>query len=218
LKGIGRIFFGKKMFSDRIEAGLQLAEALSAYKGEDVVVIAIPRGGLPVGAVVAKALEAPLDVALSKKLGHPHHKEYAIGAVSLEHRVLSDVAGISHSYLEEETGRIREKLRSRQEQYYEKRTPSNLKGKTVILVDDGVATGNTIMVTAALVQQQDPAKTIAAIPVAPPSAVELMKAAPDIDEVVCLLQPHNFFAVGQFYERFDQVSDAEAIELLAKNS
>ena len=206
------------MFTDRIDAGLQLAEALSKYKGDNVVVIAIPRGGLPVGAVVAKALEAPLDVALSKKIGHPHHKEYAIGAVSLEHRVLSDVAGISKSYLQEETKRIRAKLQERQKQYYKDRSPSSLTNKTVILVDDGVATGNTIMVTAALVQQQNPAMTIAAIPVAPPSAVELMETAPDIDEVVCLFQPQHFFAVGQFYESFDQVSDAEAIALLTEHS
>jgi len=206
------------MFSDRIDAGLKLSEALSKYKGEDVVVIAIPRGGLPVAAVVAKALEAPLDVALSKKIGHPHHKEYAIGAVSLENRVLSDVTHISKSYLEEETERIREKLRERQKQYYQDRSPSSLTGKTVILVDDGVATGNTIMVTAELVQLQKPAKTIAAIPVAPPSAVEMMHDAPDIDEVVCLLKPHHFFAVGQFYERFGQVSDNEAIALLAEHS
>jgi len=206
------------MFSDRTDAGLKLSEALSKYKGEDVVVMATPRGGLPVAAVVAKALEAPLDVALSKKIGHPHHKEYAIGAVSLENRVLSDVTHISKSYLEEETERIREKLRERQKQYYQDRSPSSLTGKTVILVDDGVATGNTIMVTAELVQLQKPAKTIAAIPVAPPSAVEMMHDAPDIDEVVCLLKPHHFFAVGQFYERFGQVSDNEAIALLAEHS
>lgn len=206
------------MFTDRIDAGLQLAKALSKYKGEDVVVIAIPRGGLPVGAVVARALEAPLDVALSKKIGHPQHQEYAIGAVSLENRVLSDVEHISGTYLEEETKRIRATLQERQKQYYRDRSPSSLRGKTVILVDDGVATGNTILVTAALVQMQQPAKTIAAIPVAPPSAVDLMKTAPDIDEVVCLITPKNFYAVGQFYEHFKQVSDKEAIELLAERS
>lgn len=206
------------MFTDRTDAGLQLAEALSAYKDADVVVIAIPRGGLPVGAVVAKALEAPLDVALSKKIGHPYQKEYAIGAVSLENRVLSDVKGISENYLEEETKRIRAKLEERQKQYYQDRSPSSLTNKIVILVDDGVATGNTILVTAALVQLQKPKKTIAAIPVAPPSAVDLMQEAPEIDEVVCLLKPHHFYAVGQFYERFGQVSDAEAIALLAEFS
>lgn len=206
------------MFTDRTDAGLQLAEALSAYKDADVVVIAIPRGGLPVGAVVAKTLQAPLDVALSKKIGHPHHKEYAIGAVSLEDQVLSDVQGISEVYLEEETKRIREKLLERQNQYYQDRGPTVLKGKTVILIDDGVATGNTILVTAALVRKQDPAKTIAAIPVAPPSAVKLMESCPDIDEVICLLKPSHFYAVGQFYERFNQVSDMEAIAILSEHS
>lgn len=208
----------KQMFTDRIDAGLQLSEALKKYKDEDVVVIAIPRGGLPVAAVVAKALEAPLDIALSKKIGHPQHKEYAIGAVSLENRVLSDVVSVSETYLEEETQRIRTKLRKRQQQYYKDRSPSSLTNKTVILVDDGVATGNTILVTAALVKLQRPKRTIAAIPVAPPSAVDLMRDAPDIDEVVCLLKPHHFYAVGQFYENFGQVSDAEAIALLAEHS
>lgn len=202
------------MFKDRIDAGLQLAEALTKYRGEAVVVIAIPRGGLPVAAVVAKSLGAPLDIALSKKIGHPRHKEYAIGAVSLQDRVLSDVAGVSESYLERETKRIRTTLKERQRQYYKGRKPCLLEGKTVILVDDGVATGNTILVTAALVQHQRPAKTIAAIPVAPHSAVELMRSAPEINEVVCLHTPAHFYAVGQFYERFDQVSDKEAIALL----
>ena len=206
------------MFTDRTDAGLQLAEALSAYKDEDVVVIAIPRGGLPVGAVVAKSLQAPLDVALSKKIGHPYHKEYAIGAVSLEDQVLSDTGGISEAYLEEETKRIRKKLLERQNQYYQDRKPTVLTGKMVILVDDGVATGNTILVTAALVRKQNPDKTIAAIPVAPRSAVKLMESSPDIDEVVCLMTPANFFAVGQFYERFDQVSDKYAIAILAEHS
>lgn len=206
------------MFKDRIDAGLQLADALTRYKGKAVVVIAIPRGGLPVGAVVAKTLGAPLDIALSKKIGHPRHKEYAIGAVSLEDRVLSDVKGVSESYLEEETERIRTLLKERQQQYYKGRKPSVLIGKTVILVDDGVATGNTILVTAALVQHQEPEKTIAAIPVAPPSAVKLIESAPDIDEVVCLIAPENFYAVGQYYERFDQVSDEEAIALLAQQT
>lgn len=206
------------MFKDRIDAGLQLADALTRYKGKAVVVIAIPRGGLPVGAVVAKTLGAPLDIALSKKIGHPRHKEYAIGAVSLEDRVLSDVKGVSESYLEEETERIRTLLKERQQQYYKGRKPSVLIGKTVILVDDGVATGNTILVTAALVQHQEPEKTIAAIPVAPPSAVKLIESAPDIDEVVCLIAPENFYAVGQYYERFDQVSDEEAIALLAQQA
>ena len=205
------------MFEDRTDAGLQLAGALEAYKGKNVVVIAIPRGGLPLGAIVAKALNAPLDVALSKKIGHPFHKEYAIGAVSLNSRVLSDSRGISETYLEEETRRIRVKLQERHDQYYRDRKPVSLSGRTVILIDDGVATGNTLKVTASLVKSQDPAKTIAAIPVAPPSAVQNLESSKEIDEVVCLHSPEFFHAVGHYYENFHQVSDAEAIQILEEN-
>ncbi|NND15723.1 MAG: phosphoribosyltransferase [Eudoraea sp.] len=205
------------MFEDRTDAGHQLAEALLKFKEENVVVIAIPRGGLPLGAIVAKALNAPLDVALSKKIGHPINREYAIGAVSLTNRVLSDTRSISEVYLEEETRRIRSVLKKRHDQYYQNRTPVSLAGKTVILVDDGVATGNTLRVTATLVQSQKPEKTIAAIPVAPPSAIHNMEASKDIDQVICLHSPTFFHAVGQYYEKFQQVSDAEAIQILEEN-
>ncbi|MGB5275266.1 MAG: phosphoribosyltransferase family protein, partial [Flavobacteriaceae bacterium] len=199
------------MFRDRIDAGIQLADKLAEYKNQKVVVLAIPRGGLPIGAIVAKALKAPLDVALSKKIGHPYHKEYAIGAVSMEDMVLTDSKGISKEYLEEETARIRKKLRAREAQYYQNRKPWPLKGKTVIIIDDGIATGNTLLVTVDLVSHQNPDKIIVAIPVAPESGILKLKGNPNIDEVICLEVPHHFQAVGQFYEAFEQVSDKEAI-------
>lgn len=205
------------MFQNRIDAGVQLSEALKGFKDEDVVVLAIPRGGLPLGSIIARSLKAPLDVVLTKKIGHPYHKEYAIGAVSLEDIVLSDTSGISKKYIEEETARIREKLKKRYDQYYRNRSAANLKGKTVIIVDDGIATGNTILVTSELVKKQAPAKIIVAIPVAPPTAIKKLKSSLNIDDVVCLLIPSSFYAVGQFYEEFNQVSDAEAIELLEGN-
>jgi predicted phosphoribosyltransferase len=202
------------MFRDRIDAGNQLAESLAGYKDKNVVVLAIPRGGLPIGAIVAKALKAPLDVALSKKIGHPYHKEYAIGAVSMEDMILTDAKGISKEYLEAETARIRKKLRERQAQYYKNRKPRPLKGKTVIIIDDGIATGNTLLVTVDLVSHHKPEKIIVAIPVAPESGILKLKGNPNVDEVICLEVPRYFQAVGQFYEAFEQVSDQDAIRIL----
>ena len=202
------------MFENRTDAATQLADKLSSIKSEELVVLAIPRGGLPIGSVLAKTLGAPLDVVLTKKLGHPYQKEYAIGAVSLDGLILSDAIGIPKEYIEEETARIREVLKQRHRQYYKNRSPENLRDKTIIVVDDGVATGNTLLVTIGLVKKQEPKKIIVAIPVAPPSAIKLLESTPDIDEVVCLQVPHNFHAVGQFYEEFRQVSDQEAIRIL----
>lgn len=204
-----------EMFKDRIDAGLQLAEKLNAYKNkENVVVLAIPRGGLPLGAIVAKSLNAKLDVALSKKIGHPFNKEFAIGAVSPNNIILDDNMEVSITYIEKEKKRLQEKLKIKQAQYSKNRSPIALKDKTVIIIDDGIATGNTIRVTAQLVYDQKPKKIVVAIPVAPKSTVEKLKSEPYIEEVVCLEIPFNFQAVGQFYMDFDQVSDEKAIKIL----
>tara|TARA_R110000744_G_scaffold145866_1_gene258556 strand:+ start:13171 stop:13812 length:642 start_codon:yes stop_codon:yes gene_type:complete len=202
------------MFRDRIDAGRQLSEKLMKFKEEDVVVLAIPRGGLPLGAIVAKTLEAPLDVALTKKIGHPSNKEFAIGAVSLDDIVLTNTMGVTQGYITEETKHIREKLLKRHDEYYKKRLPQNVKNKTVIIVDDGIATGNTLLATIELVSKQRPKKIIVAIPVAPNSAIKKLENTQKIDEVICLQVPYNFQAVGQFYEDFYQVSDQEAIQIL----
>jgi predicted phosphoribosyltransferase len=201
------------MFKDRIDAGMQLTEKLQKFKNEKVVVLAVPRGGLPIGAIVAKALGAPLDVALTKKIGHPYHKEYAIGAVSMQDIVLTDVLGITEGYIEEEVKHIRKKLQQRHNQYYRHRTPLTLRDKTVIIIDDGIATGNTLMATVRLVSKQKPKKIIIAIPVAPSSAIKKMESELNVDEIICLQVPPNFQAVGQFYQVFDQVSDEEAIQI-----
>lgn len=205
------------MFKDRIDAGIQLAEKLSKFRKDNVVVLAIPRGGLPLGAIVAKELKSSMDVALTKKIGHPFNKEYAIGAVSLENIILSNAVGVTKGYIEEETARLRKKLKKRYNQYYKNSEPKNLKDKTVIIVDDGIATGNTIMVTIELVKMQNPNRTVVAIPVAPPSTVRKLEDSPEVDEVICLETPYNFRAVGQFYEEFNQVTDQEAIQLLEES-
>ena len=153
------------MFKDRKDAGKQLADKLIKLKNENIVVLAIPRGVLALGAIVSKTLNAPLDVALSKKIGHPNNKEYAIGAVSLEYIILTDATGVNHRYIQEEIVRVRKNLKERYHQFYKNRIPQNLKNKTVIIIDDGIATGNTILVTIALVKQQEPKKIIVAVPV-----------------------------------------------------
>ncbi len=206
------------MFKDRIDAGIQLAESLQHFKDEDVIVLAIPRGGLPLGAIVAKKLNAPLDVVLSKKIGHPYHKEYAIGAVSLENIVLTDARGATKSYIKEEIARIRKKLKQCYNLFYEKKSPKSLKNKVVIIVDDGIATGSTILATAELVRQKNPKKVIVAIPVAPASAIKKLENNPNLDEVVCLEIPYDFQAVGQFYIDFPQLTDQQAIQWLEKSN
>ncbi|MEH6778219.1 phosphoribosyltransferase [Maribacter arcticus] len=206
------------MFEDRNDAGTQLAKKLTKFKEENVVVLAIPRGGLPVGAQVAKSLQAPLDVVLTKKIGYPTNKEYAIGAVSLESIVLTNAMRIEKSYIDQETARIRKTLRDRYNQYYKHQSPVNLKNKTIIIVDDGVATGNTLLATIELVYKQKSSKIIIAIPVAPASAIYKISNTENVDEVICILIPDNFRAVGQFYKNFEQVTDQEAIQILEKTN
>lgn len=206
------------MFKNRIEAGTKLAEKLLPYKNGPLIVLAIPRGGLPIGAMVAKALNAPLDVALTKKIGHPYQREFAIGAVSLEDIVVADNVTVSEEYISKETSRIREILKTRYRQYYRHTSPQDLKNKTIIIVDDGIATGNTLLATIAMVKKQEPSKIIVAIPVAPGSGLQLLKSTPNVDEVICLYEPVNFRAVGQFYGEFPQVSDEEAIQWLEKTN
>lgn len=205
------------MFYDREDAGRQLAEKLKKYIGENIVLIAIPRGGLPLGAVASEQLQAPLDVALSKKIGHPYNREYAIGAVSMQDRILTDATGVTKLYIEEETHRVREELQKRHGQYYRNSKPISLKDKTVIIIDDGMATGNTILVTIALVAKQKPSRIVVAVPVASKSAVQKVRKTEHVDEVVCLHTPFDFNAVGQYYSNFPQVTDEEAIEILSRH-
>lgn len=206
------------MFRDRTEAGYLLVPHVEHLKGTQVVVVAIPRGGLPIGAILAKALEAPLDIALTKKIGHPLNKEYAIGAVSLDQLVLSKPEGVSQDYLDAETRRLRASLRERFDQFYRTKAPADWKGKTVLVTDDGIATGNTLRVTVALIAESAPKAIVIAIPVAPRGAVEKLEAMPEVQEVICLETPYDFYAVGQFYEDFRPVSDSEAIQVFESGS
>ena len=205
------------MFKDRNEAGYLLANKLEKYRNADAVILAIPRGGIPLGFIMAQNLNLPLEVVLSKKIGHPLHKEYAIGAVTLKNRILSDAAAdVSQAYIESETENIRTKLNKRYADYYGDHIPLSLKDKILVIVDDGIATGNTMLSIIKMLHDEKPKKIIVAIPVAPPDSIRKLEASPYIDEVICLLVPNNFRAVGQFYQNFDQVDDTEVKQLLNK--
>lgn len=202
------------MFKDRFDAGKQLAKVLQHYKNRDGVILAVPRGGVEIGYVLAKELNLPLEIVLSKKIGHPHQPEFAIGAVSLESRIISERGDVSEEYIEKETKRLRQLLRERYKMYYGDRKPANLDDKIVIVVDDGIATGNTLLSTVELVRHHNPHWVVVAIPVAPPDSLRHVEQAKGVDEVVCLLAPRDFYAVGQFYENFEQVEDDEVVRLL----
>ncbi|MHB1106328.1 MAG: phosphoribosyltransferase, partial [Lutibacter sp.] len=153
----------------------------------------------------------------SKKIGHPFNKEYAIGAVTIENSILSDAADeVSPVYIYNETEQMRALLKQRHQLYYGDKKPLPLKDKIVILVDDGIATGNTIISCIQLIQLQKPSKMIVALPVAPNDSLRKIREMTQVNEVICLSAPVNFQSVGQFYEEFDQVNDNEVVALLKK--
>lgn len=203
------------LFKDRNEAGERLADRFSADSEKYDLVLAIPRGGLPLGAIIAKRLHLPLDVVLTKKIGAEYNKEYAIGALSLKGRILEPQASESApEYIESETERIRKLLQERDNKYHQKKKRQEVRHKKIILVDDGIATGSTMLATVDLLHKEGAEQIILAIPVAPSSAVRKLKTSPNIDKVVCLHQPERFYAIGQFYRDFGQVSDEQAISIL----
>jgi len=202
------------MFTNRSEAGRMLATRLRKYKNIPGVVLAVPRGGVPVAYEIAKELNIPLEVILVKKLGHPNNKEYAIGAVGLKDSFVLPHENVTQYYIETEIANIRERLKEMQISFMGDKEPQNLTGKTVILVDDGIATGNTILGTVQVLRKSQPYKIVLAVPVASQSAVE--KLEPFVEEMVILLCPESFRSVGLFYSDFSQVSDEEVIHYLDK--
>jgi predicted phosphoribosyltransferase len=211
-----------RRFRDRAEAGRALAERLQAYAGrDDVTVLGLPRGGVPVAAEVAKALGAPLDVFLVRKLGVPGHEELAFGAIALGgSRVLNrDVVatlGIDAETIEEVVARERAELERRAEAYRGTSEPPDVRGRAVMLVDDGLATGATMRAAVESVQALEPATVVVAVPAAAPQTCEELAA--DVDEVVCLLTPEPFFAVGMWYADFSETTDDDVRELLRGSS
>jgi putative phosphoribosyl transferase len=205
-------------FRNRAEAGRALARVLSHYAGrDDVVVLALPRGGVPVAYEVAKELGAPLDVFLVRKLGVPGHEELAMGAIAsggvlvLDEGVLRWL-GISEQQIEKTLKRELDELRRREAAYRDGRPLPDLKRKTVILVDDGLATGASMQAAARAVRRHDPARIVVAVPVASRATCDQFRE--EVDEVVCAVTPAPFYAVGNWYDDFSQTSDEEVRELL----
>lgn len=205
-------------FKSREEAGKMLGQRLAAYAGrDDVLVLALPRGGVPVGYAVAQALDLPLDILLVRKLGVPGHEEYAMGAIasggwSVLHRDVLNSLGITMAMVESVTRREAAELERRERLYRANRPPASLQGRTLILVDDGLATGASMQVALQAARAAKPARVIVAVPVAPPDTCRSLRG--QADDIVCLQSPELFQAVGQWYERFDQTSDDEVIDLL----
>jgi len=209
-------------FADRYHAGRRLAAALTSYAGRpNLLVLALPRGGVPVGYEVARALNAPLDIMLVRKLGVPGHEELAMGAIASHGvRILSDdvveALGIPDRMIATVAANEEHELARREKAYRDKRPPLDPRGKTVILVDDGLATGSTMRAAAAAIKAQHPERLVIAVPVAPQQTCERLLR--DADDVVCATVPEPFFAVGSWYDDFTQTTDTEVRELLRRST
>jgi len=205
------------LFADRLDAGRRLAAALSAYRGRDPLVLAIPRGAVPMGAEIARRLGGELDVVLVKKLHAPGSPEFAVGAVDetgwtyLARHAAQ--AGADEAWLARERAAELELLKRRRARYTPARASADPAGRVAIVVDDGIATGASMIAALHAVRARAPAKLVCAVPVA--AAESLENVRPYADELVCLATPADFMAVGQFYRRFEQVEDDEVVALLA---
>jgi predicted phosphoribosyltransferase len=200
------------LFIDRFDAAMQLAIKLDKYKDRDGIILAVPRGGVPLGYYLARHLNFNLDLLMTKKLGHPFNEEFAIGAVGLEDVVIEEMEGISPEYIKKETANIQYQLKEHYKKFRGQKEPLNIEGKIVVVVDDGVATGRTILATLKMLQSKHPKKLVVAVPVASEQAAE--RISKEVDEFICLYTPTPFYGVGRFYKDFTQTTDQEVIELL----
>lgn len=206
------------LFSDRKDAGRQLEVRLEKYQGQEtVIVLGLARGGMVVASEVASGLRLPLNVVVVRKIGAPGNQELALGAISekgdgIFNEELIDFLSVSPEYLKIEASRQREILQARLSLYRGKRTAPNLRDKTVILVDDGIATGASMRVAIQSLRHSGVKKIVLAVPVAAPDS--LLKISKEVDEIVCLFSPSYFEAVGSFYRSFDQISDDEVVQIL----
>lgn len=211
------------VFSNRAEAGRMLAEELADRNYDSPVVLALPRGGVPVAAEVAKALEAPLDLVLVRKIGVPWQPELALAAVVGGPRpevvINEDVwraAGVGEEQFEQLKSREMQEIDRRRETYMQGRERAAIKGATVIVVDDGIATGATVRAALKALRRGEPARLVLAVPVAPPDTVEKLRG--EVDEVVCLQTPDPFYAIGVFYRDFAQLSDEDVVAVLEQST
>jgi putative phosphoribosyl transferase len=206
-------------FTDRQDAGRRLAAELIRFKDRHPVVLALPRGGVPVGFEIAQALGAPLDLVLVRKIGAPGEAELAIGAIAegtppekiLDDRMVVEL-DIPQSYIDEEVSRQIAEIERRRTVYLGDRVRAKIRGSTAIVVDDGLATGATMRAALRAVRRRHPVMLVLAVPVAPAAAIERLRA--EVDEVVCLSTPEDFFAIGQFYLDFRQLEDAAVVALV----
>lgn len=208
-------------YADRREAAQRLSESLAGYQVHLPVVLGIPRGGVVVADVVSRALNADLDVVLTRKLGAPGNPELAIGAVAENGTVLlqnhiADKVGADESYIQQETTRQLAEIRARRERYRSALPKIVLKGRSVILVDDGIATGATMQASIWAAREEGPSRIVVAVPVGSQDAIERLQQ--EADEVVCPYIPEYFYAIGQFFVDFGQVDDEEVMEILQAHS
>jgi predicted phosphoribosyltransferase len=219
MQGAGQNKGVSHRFDSRVDAGRRLAKALAGYRGRNPLVLAIPRGAVEMGAVVARELEGELDVVLVKKLRSPWSLEFAVGAIDesgwsyLAPHAAS--AGADRAYLEKEKAEQLALLHRQRAQYTPARAPVDPAGRVAIVVDDGIATGASMIAALHSVRAKKPARLVCAVPVAAPESLEAVR--PYADELVCLEAPENFMAVGQFYREFAQVEDQEVVALLARH-
>lgn len=207
-----------RSFEDRVDAGRQLGERLAEREWSDAVVLGLPRGGVPVAAEVARALDAPLDVLIVRKVGVPWHPELAMAAVGEEGAVVRNdgviaTAGVSRDELAAGERRERAEVEQRAVRFRGGRAPESLAGRTALIVDDGIATGASMRAACAIARARQAARIVVATPVAPADVVDAL--ASDADEIVCLSVPPDFMAVGMHYVDFGQTSDAEVIDLMS---
>ncbi len=207
------------LFKDRKDAGNALGAKLSKFKAQkDVLIIALPRGGVVVAAQIAEMLNLPLDIVAPRKIGAPDNKELAIGAICDDAFVVKKDfildLGVDESYIKKTIEEEKKESRRRMEVYRKGRPPLNLTDKTIIIVDDGIATGSTMEASIKYIKNKKPKKIILAVPLAPKKTIEYLQKM--VDEIICLFTPFDFMAIGEFYENFDQTSDSEVISILKK--
>jgi predicted phosphoribosyltransferase len=205
-------------FKDRVDAGRRLAILLGKYMTSETIVYGLPRGGVIVAAEVARKLEAPLDVVIARKIGHPTHSEYAIGAIAEDGTVVGDpreLRSVPEDWLKEEIARVKEEIKRRVELYRRGKPAISAHSKIALIIDDGIATGYTVIAAARMLRKQLPETLVIGVPVLPAEALDRIQK--EVDEVVTFLaDPYFLGAVGAYYEEFDQVSDKEVLQTFAE--